>query len=409
VRALTAALELAREGVPLNIIQRQLGHANLGTTSIYLRGIDPEEIIATVHLRRAPRSRPAPGFGSDREPSRRWPPPQLRSALATAELPDRACARSHQPPRRRSGRRDVTAVTQSRYEGGDCASWRSARGAIGPDRGKVASIQVMTGPLEDERRSEALFGGDLLIFKDVAPLQRFSTLVGEFLGAVFGDAPQHAQFDLSPEEFTARASDLVERCRRHPAALQGFREVLRHVGLDLDRTYWDWLHLRIQPHQDFTEAGTLGYHRDTWSSNIDAQTNWWTPVLPITRERTIALYPAYWSRRLANTSASWDLQRVREMPLVPSPSEPVDADSEVRIVIEPGDLLCFSGAHLHASVPNTSGATRFSVEVRTVTADDVRAGRGAPNVDGEAPRVAWRWFRGITSSASLADLAETQT
>ena len=30
------ALELAREGVPLNIIQRQLGQANLGTTSIYL-------------------------------------------------------------------------------------------------------------------------------------------------------------------------------------------------------------------------------------------------------------------------------------------------------------------------------------------------------------------------------------
>jgi len=48
------ALELAREGVPLNIIQRQLGHENLGTTSIYLQGIDPEEIIATVHMRRAP-------------------------------------------------------------------------------------------------------------------------------------------------------------------------------------------------------------------------------------------------------------------------------------------------------------------------------------------------------------------
>jgi integrase len=48
------ALELAREGVPLNIIQRQLGHANLGTTSIYLHGIDPEEIIAAVRARRAP-------------------------------------------------------------------------------------------------------------------------------------------------------------------------------------------------------------------------------------------------------------------------------------------------------------------------------------------------------------------
>jgi site-specific recombinase XerD len=48
------ALELAREGVPLNIIQRQLGHANLGTTSIYLQGIDTEEIIAAVHGRWAP-------------------------------------------------------------------------------------------------------------------------------------------------------------------------------------------------------------------------------------------------------------------------------------------------------------------------------------------------------------------
>jgi site-specific recombinase XerD len=48
------AVGLAREGVALNIIQRQLGHANLGTTSIYLQGIDTEEIIAAVHARRAP-------------------------------------------------------------------------------------------------------------------------------------------------------------------------------------------------------------------------------------------------------------------------------------------------------------------------------------------------------------------
>jgi len=48
------AVELAREGVSLNVIQRQLGHVNLGTTSIYLQGIDIEEIISTVHARRAP-------------------------------------------------------------------------------------------------------------------------------------------------------------------------------------------------------------------------------------------------------------------------------------------------------------------------------------------------------------------
>jgi site-specific recombinase XerD len=48
------AVEMAREGVPLIVIQRQLGHTNLGITSIYLQGIDNAEIIDTVHARHAP-------------------------------------------------------------------------------------------------------------------------------------------------------------------------------------------------------------------------------------------------------------------------------------------------------------------------------------------------------------------
>jgi hypothetical protein len=42
------------EGVPLPIIQRQLGHAHLGVTSTYLQGIDTTEIINTIHARRPP-------------------------------------------------------------------------------------------------------------------------------------------------------------------------------------------------------------------------------------------------------------------------------------------------------------------------------------------------------------------
>ncbi len=54
------AVEMASEGVPLNVIQRQLAHANLGVTSVYLQGIDSAEIIDTVHSRRAPMIPPAP-------------------------------------------------------------------------------------------------------------------------------------------------------------------------------------------------------------------------------------------------------------------------------------------------------------------------------------------------------------
>jgi site-specific recombinase XerD len=45
---------MAREGVPLNVIQRQLGHADLGVTSVYLQGIDNTEVVSTVHARRSP-------------------------------------------------------------------------------------------------------------------------------------------------------------------------------------------------------------------------------------------------------------------------------------------------------------------------------------------------------------------
>ena len=48
------AVEMAREGVALNVIQRQLGHANLRVTTVYLQGIDSGEIISAVQARRAP-------------------------------------------------------------------------------------------------------------------------------------------------------------------------------------------------------------------------------------------------------------------------------------------------------------------------------------------------------------------
>jgi integrase/recombinase XerD len=48
------AVEMSREGVPLLVIQRQLGHADLAITSVYLRGIDNTEIVHAVHERPAP-------------------------------------------------------------------------------------------------------------------------------------------------------------------------------------------------------------------------------------------------------------------------------------------------------------------------------------------------------------------
>lgn len=47
----THAAELAREGLPLNLVQAQLGHSSLATTDRYLRHIAPEQLIRAMQAR----------------------------------------------------------------------------------------------------------------------------------------------------------------------------------------------------------------------------------------------------------------------------------------------------------------------------------------------------------------------
>ncbi|MGB3681565.1 MAG: hypothetical protein WA990_03680 [Rubrobacteraceae bacterium] len=275
-------------------------------------------------------------------------------------------------------------------------------------------VQVVSGPLDDALRRRLVYGGDILIFKDVAAMVELCDLTDGLIRETFDTSdPVRAQFELDREDYEDRFEALKNRYRKHEQAKRLFREALEEVGLSIGHTFWDRLHLRALPHDEGRTDGKikrLGVHRDTWSSNVYAQTNWWAPIYPITAGRTIAFYPAYWTRPVKNTSASWDLEALRAerrggakptVPLVPGPVDPVEQESELRVVIEPGDLLCFSGAHLHAGAPNSTGVARFSVEIRTVDVRDAASGAGAPNVDGDAPRTAMEWFYRVEDGTPL--------
>ncbi|MBE3120500.1 MAG: phage integrase family protein [Candidatus Atribacteria bacterium] len=47
----THACELAREGVPMNVIQQQLGHSSLSTTAVYLAHLQPQQVIDAIRGR----------------------------------------------------------------------------------------------------------------------------------------------------------------------------------------------------------------------------------------------------------------------------------------------------------------------------------------------------------------------
>lgn len=284
----------------------------------------------------------------------------------------------------------------------------------------MPEIRKLDGPLDDRARGDLLFAGEILVFRRLEALGRLCALSRRLIRSAFpGLDPTRAQHALPRADFLARVKELTAAYENDPQVSALLAQALREAGVDTERSYWDVLHLRLVPSGPGWETRRtrrLAPHRDSWGSNLLCQVNWWTPLYPLSAGRTIALYPRYFDRAVANTSAGWDFEEMRRArraarargrppdeayPLLPLAAEPIPEDEALPVVVEPGDFLCFSSAHLHGTVPNQTGLTRFSVEVRTVAPDDLAARRGAPNLDGRAPRTAYAWFSRIADGAPL--------
>ena len=272
------------------------------------------------------------------------------------------------------------------------------------------------GPLDDRRRGGRIFGGALIVTRSLAAVAALIDRADAMIRAAFAPHdPLTAHAALAPAAYADIAEALIAAFGTDATVRALYRAMLEAAGVDPARVYWDRLRLRIQPPGEghmSRRVKNLPPHRDSWGSNVLAQLNWWAPIYPVTAERTLVIYPAHWSTPIANTSAEWDYHELRarrragddSYPLLPVATGDVDTADAWACVIEPGDLLCFSGAQLHASVPNTTPLARFSTEVRTVSLDDVRLGRAAPDIDGGAPRRPLDWFGRIADGAPLTEV-----
>jgi hypothetical protein len=256
-------------------------------------------------------------------------------------------------------------------------------------------------PDDEAQRRTALFGGALLVF---SPTPAFSVL-GEFARSLIAEhfAPheaRHAQDTLSVEEFIAIVGPLKSTFTNHPRTKELMREFLAATGHDLSTTYFDVPRLRVVSAREYLTAG-VGYaykaHRDTWYAGPQCQVNWWAPLYDLEFAQSLVFYPGYFGRPFPNSSETFDYddwkrngraaaasQITTDTRKHPLPLAVLSEHDETRIVMRADQSVVFSGAQLHATAPNTSDATRFSIDFRTVDTGDVRNGVGAANVDSKA-------------------------
>lgn len=279
----------------------------------------------------------------------------------------------------------------------------------------VSIMHVDTLPAENERNSR-VYSGDLIIIRGHPRMADFLAMLRTRCRTYLSKDPERIHRHESDAKVEGAFAQLRANLRQDEQVNNAWRTTLAEMGVDVDVTYGDGVVVRGQtPHSNRvgSRLAPLSAHRDTWGSHIAAQTNWWAPLYATTPERTLALYPGYFERSVANDSAGWDFRlmvkaqksnRIAEYPHLPTVHEAPPVSEALAISLFPGDLLCFSGAHLHATVPNTTELTRLSFETRTVNGNDAMAGIGAPNVDGGATYTAYQLFTHLTDGEKLGKL-----
>ncbi|HEY2777663.1 MAG TPA: phytanoyl-CoA dioxygenase family protein [Gaiellaceae bacterium] len=258
-------------------------------------------------------------------------------------------------------------------------------------------IHVDSSLPEVERR-EKLYAGDIFLFSPRPSTLALSEHGRQMAVDAFGGRdPEAAQYEMPVEDYAALLAGLKPQFIHHPESKRLIQEMLADLGCDLEQIHFDVPRMRTSTSDDYLTTG-IAYafhpHRDTWYSAPMSQLNWWLPIYPITTENGLAFHPYYWDSPLKNSSrvynyAEWNATSRAEAAkhigtdtrVQPRPEEDVELDPQVRPIVPAGGVIIFSAAHLHSSVPNTSGKTRFSIDFRTVQLDDLELGRGAPNLD----------------------------
>jgi hypothetical protein len=283
----------------------------------------------------------------------------------------------------------------------------------------MSSIVVDPAVSGEELRRQ-LYAGNLVILTRLQALREFVDYTREELAELFSPHdPEHVHEHIDPPEMAKILGKWKPHFIHSERSRKLVREIVAEAGFTPDETHYDLPKPRTSfpsGHLTTGVAFAFPWHRDTWYSAPAQQINWWLPIFPVRADNARTFDLASFDRAVPNTSGAFDYYEnnarrlttqtgvTREAQARPGAVDHKAAQDLV-ILPAPGEVLLFSGNQLHASTPNTSGLSRYSVDFRTVSVPDLMAGRGATLVDADCTGTAIRDFVSVADESRFDEQA----
>lgn len=274
---------------------------------------------------------------------------------------------------------------------------------------------------DDAERRRRIFAGDIVVYTHVAAVAEFASFTRSLVREAFApEDPTTIHRSRSPEELADVLIEFKPRFIHHPESIKHVRRITSELGAAPDTLHADVPKLRTA----FPDGGLstgIAYafqaHRDTWYGAPPQQINWWLPVWPAAAENVMEFFPRWFGNAIENNSADYnyyqanawrarikDFSGGRDVRVHPAPVRPLPGDEPRLCLVPPvGGIMLFSGDQLHATIPNRTPVTRYSIDFRTVNVADVHEGRGAPRADVACVGTALRDFRSLTDNAAFTE------
>ena len=270
---------------------------------------------------------------------------------------------------------------------------------------------------------QALYSGNLVVLTRLRAVADFVEYTRDQLAELFRPHdPEHAHEHFDPAEMAKLLGYWKPRFIHADKSKSLVCEIATKAGLPAEYTHYDLPKPRTSfpmGHLTTGVAFAFPWHRDVWYSAPAQQLNWWLPVFAARENNSMSFDLPRFDQAVPNSSGTFDYYQnnAKRLTTATQVTKEVQARPgaldhkpvhELVVLPAPGEVLLFSGAQLHTSIPNTSGRARYSVDFRTVDARDLLAGRGAPLVDVDCTGTAIRDFHNVASGSAFDEQLVTE-